>query len=122
MTTVIIAGPRTIIDYELLLNAIKLSDIEITEVVSGNAKGVDSLGERYAKENNIPLKVFPSDWKTYKKAAGPIRNLEMAQYAQEKDGILLAIWDKKTKGTKNMLNHARKLNLDIKLFIISPKS
>lgn len=91
MTTVIIAGPRTIIDYELLLNAIKLSDIEITEVVSGNAKGVDSLGERYAKENNIPLKVFPSDWKTYKKAAGPIRNSGMAQYAQEKDGILLAI-------------------------------
>lgn len=91
MTTVIIAGPRTIIDYELLLNAIKLSDIEITEVVSGNAKGVDSLGERYAKENNIPLKVFPADWKTYKKAAGPIRNSGMAQYAQEKDGILLAI-------------------------------
>jgi 2-keto-3-deoxy-6-phosphogluconate aldolase len=52
-----------------------------SEIVSGTAKGVDSSGEFYASWNHIPVKQFPADWKKYGKAAGPIRNKQMAEYA-----------------------------------------
>jgi predicted Rossmann fold nucleotide-binding protein DprA/Smf involved in DNA uptake len=65
---VIVAGSRDITDYVWVLRAISEAKFKITEIVSGGAKGVDSLGEMYAKENGIPLKVFPADWKTYGKA------------------------------------------------------
>lgn len=54
----------------------------ITEVVSGGASGADSCGEDWAKSNSIPVKVFRADWKTHGKAAGPIRNKQMAEYAE----------------------------------------
>jgi hypothetical protein len=104
----IIAGCRDFSDYRLLLKQVdyyRLHKNEITEVVSGCATGADELGERYANENQIPIKHFPADWNQYKKAAGPIRNREMAQYAD----VLIAVWDGKSKGTKNMIDEMNKL-------------
>lgn len=93
---VIIAGGRDFTDYEKLRKAIAQSGWLITEVVSGGAKGADSLGERWARENNIPVKKFPADWnnlkqkgavvktnkwkKQYNANAGFFRNKQMAQY------------------------------------------
>lgn len=108
----IIAGSRTIIDYNKVLTAIIKSDINITEVVSGSAKGVDELGEKYAKSKNIPLKIFKADWNKFGKSAGMIRNAEMANYAN----ALIAIWDGKSVGTKNMIELAHKRNL--KVFVV----
>ncbi len=97
----IIAGCRTFTDYATAKQVLdKIQNI--TEIVSGAAEGADSLGERHAKENKIPLKQFPADWDTYKKAAGPLRNKEMAIYAD----VLIAFWDGKSKGTKNMIEQA----------------
>ena len=104
---VIVAGSRTVSDESVIANAIKESGFNIAEVVSGGAKGVDRLGEQWAKGNQIPLKIFPADWKRYNKAAGPIRNLKMAEYAD----ALIAIWDGKSRGTKNMIETARKQGL-----------
>lgn len=101
----IIAGSREITQYGIVFQAAEdfyLAGHEITEVVSGGARGIDRLGERYAKEEKIPLKVFPADWNTHGKAAGHIRNLQMAQYAD----ALIAIWDGKSRGTKNMIDNA----------------
>jgi len=105
----IIAGGRTITDYEIVLSAIHQSQFDITEVVSGMAAGVDTLGIQYAKNHNIPVKEFPADWKKHGRAAGPIRNGQMAEYAD----ALIAIWDGESTGTKNMINQAEKNKLKI---------
>jgi hypothetical protein len=107
----IVAGGRDFYDYKHLEATLNLylchkSNIEI---VSGGASGADSLGERYAKEKGHKLKVFKADWDKHGKAAGPIRNEEMAKYA---DG-LIAFWDGESKGTKSMIGYAKKYNLKI---------
>jgi len=102
---VIIAGSRDITDMNLLLCALDIYPIDITEVVSGGANGVDRLGEEWAKEHNVPLTIFPAEWDKYGKIAGPIRNGNMAFYAD----ALVAIWDGKSRGTKNMVDQMNKL-------------
>lgn len=104
----IIAGCRTFKDYALLkekLNHYRNYTGNIYEVVSGGADGADFLGEKYAVENGIPIKHFPADWNTHGRAAGPIRNKQMADYAD----CLIAVWDGKSKGTKNMIDNMNKL-------------
>lgn len=100
---VIIAGPRDYLNYDKVLKAIVGSGLVITEVVSGGATGVDRLGERWAKSRDIPIALFPADWSTHGKAAGPIRNKQMAEYAD----ALIAIRRGFTPGTANMIETAR---------------
>lgn len=97
----IIAGKRDFYDYEKLkVEVDKLRKvIKIDEIVSGRASGADKLGERYAREHNIPVKAFPANWEVYGRAAGPIRNKKMALYAD----ALIAFWDGESRGTKNMI-------------------
>ena len=105
----IIAGGRTITDYTLVLDAIRESEFTITEVVSGMAPGVDSLAVQYSKENELPLQQFWAEWNFHGRAAGPIRNRQMAKYGE----ALIAIWDGKSRGTKNMIEEATKLGLKV---------
>jgi predicted Rossmann fold nucleotide-binding protein DprA/Smf involved in DNA uptake len=77
-----------------------------TEVVSGGAKGIDFQGEEYANCRGIPVKKFIADWYANGKAAGPIRNKQMARYS---DGALI-IWDGSSKGSSNMKEEMLKLN------------
>jgi hypothetical protein len=104
---VIIAGSRFITDYNLVVLAVKESGFDITEVVCGAANGVDSLGERYAKENGIKLSYFYADWKGLGKLAGHKRNEQMGNYGE----ALIAVWDGKSPGTKHMINFAKKKKL-----------
>lgn len=105
----IIAGSRTINDYELIKKAIQKSRFNITMLVSGVCRGVDKCGERWAKENNIPIKKFPADWKRFSKNAGPIRNRQMAEYAD----ALIIVWDGFSQGSKNMIKQAELNGLTI---------
>lgn len=98
---VIIAGSRNVTQYSLVVEAIKRSGYKITEVVSGCAVGVDRLGEQWAMANNIPIKEMPADWKHDGKAAGPIRNKQMAEYAD----AAIVIWDGQSRGTRNMIEN-----------------
>ena len=103
----IIAGSRGIMDIRLIYTAVKEAGInirDITEVVSGTARGVDQLGERFALENNIPIVKFPAKWQEQGRAAGYIRNSKMAEYADQ----LLALWDGESKGTKHMIDLMKK--------------
>ena len=99
---VIIAGSRHFNDYKYFLECISNADIEIDEIVSGGATGVDEMAERYAEQFNIPIEVVPANWGKYGLAAGPIRNREMAEIGD----VLIAI---KTsgKGTQSMIREAR---------------
>lgn len=112
MNKVIIAGSRTIKDYLLVKSIILESKFKIDEVVCGEANGVDSLGKRWAQENNIPIQSFPADWKIYGRAAGYIRNGQMANYGNH----LILIWTgdiKSSPGSRNMLKLAQEKGLTI---------
>ena len=108
----IIAGSRSIFDYNLVCDIINKCPFkhQISEVVSGVCAGVDSLGERWAKENSLPIKQFPANWSLGKKA-GPLRNKDMANYAD----ALVLIWDGKSKGTKHMIDIAEKNGLAVRI-------
>ena len=105
----IIAGSRhlTDIDSEGIQDFINFLGIEnITEVVCGGAKGIDAAGKLWAEENGIHVEPFPAEWEQYGKAAGHIRNKQMADYADE----LLVIWNGKSAGSANMKSTMEKIN------------
>ena len=96
---VIIAGGRDFNSSFIMYNTLYGTEEMIDEVISGNAKGADTLGAEWAKLKNIPVKYFPADWNKYGKAAGFIRNAEMGDYAD----MLIAFWDGQSKGTQHMI-------------------
>ena len=101
----IIAGGR---DYEFTPDdCLNLHRLSITEVVSGGATGADRCAELFAETNGIPIKLFPADWTKHGRAAGPIRNEEMAKYAEA------CVLFPGGKGTADMAARAKKHNLKI---------
>ncbi len=111
---VIVAGGRDFKNYKLLkctLDNFQQEYGNITEMMSGGARGSDKLGEQYANENNIPIKQFVPDWEGLGKKAGHVRNRKMGDYAKEHNGMLVAFWDKQSKGTKGMIDYATKIGL-----------
>ena len=107
----IVAGGRDFVDAYLLSQEInKLSfttyaDKEVS-IVSGMARGADSLAHRFAKTNGIVVYEMPADWGTHGKRAGFMRNERMAHFS---DG-LLAFWDGYSKGTAHMIDYMRSIN------------
>jgi len=104
----IIAGTRT---FRLTAYAIdsfvRHFKIDPTEVVCGGADGIDTTGRVWGEDfPEIPFKIFEPDWSAHGKAAGPIRNRQMAAYAD----ALLLIWDGQSRGSKNMKEEMQKLN------------
>lgn len=117
---IIVAGSRCFNDYELLkkevVNIVKSSNKpkQFIKIISGKAKGADTLGERFAKEFRLEVKEFPADWDRLGKKAGYVRNAEMAKFAADENyGILIAFWDGKSRGTKHMIDLAEKYGLEI---------
>lgn len=110
---VIIAGGRNFNDYPRLKDFCDkiLSNYPHAEIVSGGAEGADQMGERYAAQKRLDLTVFHANWTKWGKAAGPRRNLKMAQYAD----ALIAFWDGKSRGTKNMIDEARNKKLRVRV-------
>jgi hypothetical protein len=105
----IIAGSRTITDYDEVKKAFDECPFksDITEIVSGAAKGVDTLGEKLAFERDIKLSRFPADWNLYKKRAGVIRNQQMGDYA---DCAIVVMPEGGSTGSLHMLNYMKKLD------------
>lgn len=116
----IIAGSRSISDDNLIWPIIEACPWKITEVVCGMAKGVDLSGKLWAEANSIPVKEFKANWTQHGKAAGPIRNSLMADYAQ---GLIL-IWDGESPGSANMLQKATRRSLRVfqQIIVIDPES
>ena len=113
---VIIAGGRDFNNYPLLkakcdnILAEKATTHHIV-IVSGAARGADSLGEKYAQEHSYTIERYPADWNTHGKAAGPIRNAQMANSAD----ALIAFWDGKSHGTQSMINIAKAKGLLVRV-------
>jgi len=107
---VIIAGSRGFSDFQLLYAKCEevLANSTDVEIVSGTAKGADKMGEHYASLKGFGVKLFP-DWNKHGKAAGYLRNKEMADYAD----VLIAFWDGESRGTQHMVNLAKERNLAV---------
>lgn len=113
-TRIIVSGGRDFADYDYLkekMNGVieNINHSRIT-IISGGAKGADSIAEKYAREKGIEFKRFNARWDLFGKRAGYIRNIEMLDYAGLSDGdsILVAFWDGKSNGTKHMISEAMK--------------
>lgn len=112
----LIAGGRDFDDYAALrVAALKAATGILSEengfelvVVSGTCDGADKLGERWAAECNYTVTRMPADWTKHGKAAGPIRNREMAKVATH----ALVFWDGKSRGTKNMIDELHKVGTE----------
>lgn len=115
MMKVIIAGGRYFDNYPLLVKSCDhfFKGQETIEIVSGGAKGADALGEQYASESKLKQYKFPANWNMYGKAAGPIRNEEMGDFAD----ALVAFWDGESKGTMHMIKYMKKLGKPVRIVI-----
>ena len=112
----IVAGGRDFDSYGRVSEEINhLANGELAEravsIVSGMARGADRMAFQFAKENNVQVYEFPADWGTHGKAAGHIRNAEMAKFA---DG-LLAFWDGKSRGTANMIQTMERMGKPVRV-------
>ncbi len=116
---IIIAGSRDITSVNEVGFACFKSGLfaEATEIISGGAKGVDSLGEVIANMCGLPVKQFIPDWTKYGKKAGFLRNIEMAEYAD----ALIAVWDGNSRGTQHMIDIAKAKGLKVFVHIVENK-
>lgn len=110
----IIAGSRGITDFKIVQKAVIAAPWKLSEIVSGGARGVDTLGGQVGDVMMLPVKTFLPDWRKYNKSAGYIRNVEMAEYAD----ALIAIWDGKSNGTAHMIKIAYSKKLKVYVYNI----
>lgn len=124
---VAIVGSRKFLDYDLLKSKCDqiLSNLESIEIVSGGARGADTLAEKYALERGYKFTEFEAKWKDiegkpehlikenksgkYYVLAGHERNEEMARYCD-----YVISFNKGTSGSSNMLKMAEKHNCIIR--------
>ena len=118
---IIVAGSRTFQDFSLLCREL---DALLSQypglrpvIVSGGARGADSLGIEYASLAGCESVVFPAKWDLYGKSAGFIRNQEMLRYACSRHALpfLVAFWDGESKGTSHMIRIAAKEGVQSKV-------
>ena len=98
-----VVGSRTFSDYKKLSET--LDKYAITTIVSGGAKGADSLAEKYAKAYGLEMVVFKPNWELGKRA-GRLRNSDIVNASD----MIVAFWDGKSKGTLDSINKAELCN------------
>jgi hypothetical protein len=109
----IVAGGRNFSDYELLKSSLDklLANKNNIVIISGKAKGADSLGEKYALERNYKIEEFPANWDEFGKSAGHKRNIEMSKVGD----ALAAFWDGISPGTRHMIQQMKNLKKPIRI-------
>jgi GH18 family chitinase len=109
MNKLAIVGGRDFNDYELMKK--ELSQLDFSLIVSGGAKGADSLAGRYSADYNIKIIEYFPDWNKHGKSAGYIRN----KLIVDKCDMLIAFWDGNSRGTKHSIDLAKKQNKLLKI-------
>lgn len=114
---VAVVGSRNIDSYSLVKEELDIifNNMNVGTIISGGAKGVDSLAERYARENKIPFIEILPDWRKHGIQAGVIRNTEIV----DKCDVLVAFWDGSSKGTLDSINKATKKGKKVFIFKIN---
>jgi hypothetical protein len=111
---VLVCGDRHWINKELIYKILEKLPKD-TVIIEGGAKGADLLAKEVAEKLLLEVKEFPAEWGKYSRAAGPLRNREMIK---EKPDKVFAFHNniEKSKGTKDMLNVAKKQGIQTELF------
>lgn len=104
-----VVGSREFTDYSILKDILDNHRIYILEIVSGGARGADSLAARYAQEHSIKLTEFLPDYKKYGKKAPFVRNKLIVQNSD----LILAFWNGFSTGTKHSMDYAKSLNKQV---------
>lgn len=112
----IVAGGRDFNRYQSVAEEIcLLAENELAlcavSIVSGMARGADRMAWEFARNAGVQCYEFPANWDKHGKAAGHIRNREMAEFA---DG-LLAFWDGQSRGTKNMIETMQRMGKPVRV-------
>lgn len=101
----LIVGSRSISEFDL--SPYVTDDVEL--IISGGAKGMDTVAEQFADKNRIDKLIMHPKYKIYGKGAPLKRNEQMVELCD----VVLAVWDGKSRGTKYTLDYARKQNKKI---------
>ncbi|MEM9451100.1 MAG: DUF2493 domain-containing protein [Cyanobacteria bacterium P01_E01_bin.6] len=110
----IIAGTRTFNDYNFLKSKLDFylsQKNEKIEIVCGGCQEPDMFGVRYAKQKGFSVEYFYPDWQKYGRAAGPMRNKDMAQYATH----CVVFWDGRSRGTASMIELVKQYELNLRV-------
>jgi uncharacterized phage-like protein YoqJ len=107
---VAIIGSRSLIIKDLE----KYLPNDVTEIISGGAKGIDTCAREYAENKKIKFTEFLPNYKMYGKNAPLKRNLQIIEYADE----IIAFWDEKSKGTKYVIDNCKKIDKKVTIYKI----
>lgn len=123
MYYLIVAGSRNFNNYEYLKASLDYLLYDLAKekypitIISGTAKGADTLGERYAKERGYGIIRMPANWEEFGKRAGYIRNAEMANKVKEEGfGGCACFWDGKSPGTNWMIKLCEEKQIDCYIY------
>lgn len=123
MYYLIVAGSRNFNNYEYLKASLDYLLYDLVKekypitIISGTAKGADTLGERYAKERGYGIIRMPANWEEFGKRAGYIRNAEMANKVKEEGfGGCACFWDGKSPGTNWMIKLCEEKQIDCYIY------
>lgn len=109
---VLVCGGREFTDWQKLSTELDAMHAQtpFTCVIHGAAKGADEMAGAWAALRSIHVEPFPADWKTYRRAAGPIRNKRMLDEGKPE----LVISFPGGRGTANMVKQARAEGLTVR--------
>lgn len=111
MTVLAVIGSRKFTNCALLAEHMDevCAAFDVSAIVSGGAKGADSLAAGYAATRGLPVQIFEPDWAQFGRGAGPIRNKAIVSAAD----VVLAFWDGESRGTKQALAYAKQMGKQV---------
>lgn len=119
----IISGGRNHTDPDIVDAAVRASGFTVTKVIEGGQRtydeagnvvgGVDWFARLWGEQNDVPVQTVEADWRKHGRAAGPIRNGKMLDEGAEQ---VIAIPDKRSRGTWDMVNQALGRNVPVYIY------
>lgn len=110
----VISGSRDITDVRAVEGILRQYLSCKDTLIVGGARGVDQIAADFGYRYFMKVREIPADWHTHGRAAGPIRNKQML----EEGDRLVAIWDGKSRGTKNAIDTALKMRMETHVYFV----
>ena len=99
-----VIGSRSFSGYAFFCSHLSKFKHDDLTIVSGGARGTDSLAQTYAKHNGLKILIVYPNWHKHERSAGFIRNQEVVNESTE----LITFWNGISPGTKNVIDIANR--------------